>query len=378
MTHHKTLAVCLSGLLLVVGSAGPLRADELSDAIAKRQQLEQQRNQNRSLLNQLTFSADKIKRQIDNLNSQIVQTTADLSQKQAAYRQAQQAVSESEAVLAEKQHQLDQRRAALRQRVRGIYENGQISYLEVLFDSSDLEDFVTRVEYLSHLVANDRQLLNNIQTVKEQVTKKTEELKQRRDQAAALQVQAAKAKSDLDGKKSELQIAMNQNKQQQQELFDDITKSEADSKALADKIRGLQAARKGGVIGTITTWPLPGHYEISSPFGWRTHPVTGEKKLHTGIDIPAPAGTEIRAAGAGVVIFAGWYGSYGNSIIIDHGGGISTLYAHQSKFAVQVNEQVKANQVIGNVGSTGLSTGPHLHFEVRVGGNPTDPLQYFN
>ncbi len=123
-------------------------------------------------------------------------------------------------------------------------------------------------------------------------------------------------------------------------------------------------------------WPVPGYYSISSPFGYRIHPVYKTKKLHTGIDIPAPYGTIGVAAGDGTVIYAGWISGYGNSVIIDHGGGISTLYAHNSSILVSKGKSVKKGEPVVKLGSTGLVTGVNLHFEVRINGTPVDPEPY--
>ena len=124
-------------------------------------------------------------------------------------------------------------------------------------------------------------------------------------------------------------------------------------------------------------WPTPGIYYVSSGFGTRFDPFTGELKTHTGIDIAAPLGTPVLSVKSGIVINAGYTSGYGNLVIIDHGAGISTYYAHLSSITVNKNQQVVKGQQIGKVGSTGRSTGPHLHFEVRVNGKPTDPLQYY-
>lgn len=369
--------ICFCLIMLGV-SVIPLRADELNDALQQQQNIQKQQDQAQGRFNQLTFTSDKLKAQITQLTKQIADAEADLKQKQAAYTTAQTEVSNAQKELAEKQAELEKRRQALAKRLRGIYEDGQISYLEILFQSSDLSDFVTRLEYMSKLVANDQQLLQGIQDQKAQIAAKKDELEAKRDQASKLQAQAATAKSTLDSKKAQQEKALKETKDAQAEALADIEKLEADSNALASKIRQLQAAAKRGVIGSISVWPLPGYYEISSPFGWRTHPITHKKSLHTGDDIPAPTGTEIHATGAGVVIYAGYYGAYGNAVIIDHGGGYSSLYGHQSKIGVKEGQEVKAGDVIGYVGSTGWSTGPHLHFEVRVSGNPTDPLAFFN
>ncbi len=365
------LAFSLFGL-----SGFPVHADELSDALGQQQTIQQQQSQAKGRLNQLKFTTDRLKAEVAQLNAQVAAAETNLKAKQQAYSQAQMQVQAAEKELVQKGAELDKRRETLAKRLKGIYENGQVSYLELLFQSSDLTDFMTRLEYLGKLVVNDQNILAGIQEQKAQIATKKNELVAKRDQAAKLQVQAASAKTDLDRKRVQYQKALADNKAAEQDALDDIEKLEAASNALIDKIKKLSS--KHGVIGSIKEWPLPGNYEISSPFGWRTHPITHKKSLHTGVDIPAPSDTPIHAAGDGVVIYTGYFGAYGNVVIIDHGGGYSTLYAHQSKVGVSENEQVKAGEIIGYVGSTGWSTGPHLHFEVRVNGNPTDPLAFFN
>ena len=145
----------------------------------------------------------------------------------------------------------------------------------------------------------------------------------------------------------------------------------AESQALTGVITGSSGSGQG--TGSLI-WPVSG--PVTSPFGWRIHPILGYKKFHTGIDIGVGYGTPIHAADSGTVIYATWMGGYGNVIIIDHGDGLSTLYAHQSSLAVGTGARVTRGQMIGYVGSTGFSTGPHLHFEVRVNGNPVDPMGY--
>jgi len=385
--QKKVIPIVVFSLLLLGTFALPSRADELGDAVQKKQDIAKQKNQAQGQLNKLTFTADKMKAQLAQLETQIAEAQTLLSQKRAAYDQAQTQVSAAQKELEQKQKELESRQNSLGKRARGIYESGQISYLELLFKSSDLSEFITRIEYFTKLVDNDRQLLSGIKEQKEQITQKKRELQSRRDQAAQLQAQAASVSAELDQTKSKQRSALEQNQKSQQEAYDDVDRLESESNALGDKIRKMQAeqavaqaaqtTRKGAGSGSVSTWPVPGFYEISDPYGWRTHPITQKRSMHTGTDIVAPTGTQIHAAGAGVVIVAGWNSAYGNMTIIDNGKGVSTLYGHQSALGVTVGQSVQANQVIGYVGSTGLSTGSHLHFEVRIDGNPTDPLQYF-
>ena len=384
MFQRKLIPIVMLSLGLLGTSVLPSLASQLGDAVGQQQDVLNQKDQARGQLNQLTFTADKIKAQLALLETQIASAQTLLSQKQAAYAQAQTEVLSAQKELDQKQKELEDRQSAFGKRARGIYESGQVSYLELLFQSSDLSDFVTRMEYFTKLVDNDHQLLTGIKYQKEQIAQKTRELQSHRDQAAQLQVQAASVSANLDRTKSQQRIALDQNQKAQQAAYDDVDRLESESNALGDKIRKLQAAqatqgtRIGAGSGSVSTWPVPGFYEISDPFGWRVHPITHKRSLHTGTDIVAPTGTQIHAAGAGVVIVAGWNSAYGNMTIIDNGNSISTLYGHQSALGVTEGQSVQANQVIGYVGSTGLSTGSHLHFEVRVGGNPTDPLQYFH
>ncbi|TGE33908.1 M23 family metallopeptidase [Desulfosporosinus sp. Sb-LF] len=377
MFQKKLAPMVIMSLVILGASALPSRANELGDALGEQQDIINQKNQAKGQLNKLTFTAEKMKAQLTQLETQIAAAQVLLGQKQAAYAQAQSQVIIAQKELAEKQKELEGRQSALGKRARGIYESGQISYLELLFQSSDLSDFITRMEYFSKLIDNDKQLLLDIKSQKEQIAQKNRDLQSRRDQAALLQAQASSVSSDLEKTKSQQRIALDQNQKSQQAAFDDIDRLESESNAMADKIRKLQAARTGGVSGTISVWPVPGFYEISDPFGWRIHPITHKRSLHSGTDIVAPQGTQVHATGAGVVIMAGWNTAYGNMVIIDHGSGVSSLYGHQSSLNVTEGESVQANQVIGYVGSTGWSTGSHLHFEVREGGNPSDPLRFF-
>ncbi len=382
MFGKKVILTVLVSVLLLGMSALPARADQLGDNIQQQKQIQNKEDQARGQLKKLTYTAEIMKRELAQLETQVAEAQAALNQKKVAYMQAQKQVTSAQQELDQKQRELNDRRVALGKRARGIYESGQISYLELLFQSSDLSDFIARMEYFSKLVDNDRQLLTDIESKKEQIAKKARELQIKRDQAAEIQKQAFLISADLDHKKIQQRGAVDQSLKAQQAAFDEVERLEAESKALTEKIRKLQAAQsgnttKGSSSGTVSTWPVPGYYQITSPFGWRTHPIRKKRSMHTGTDIAAPMGAKLHAAGAGVVIMAGWNTAYGNMTIIDHGGGISTLYGHQSRLDVSEGQSVEANQVIGAVGSTGWSTGAHLHFEVRVGGNPTDPLQYF-
>lgn len=357
----------------------PSRADQLGENLQQQKDILDQKAEAQKKLNKISYTTDTMKAQLAQIENLVATTQANLAQKQVAYVQAQEQVAAVQIELDQTQKELEDRRLALGKRARGIYESGQISHLELLFQSTDLSDFITRMEYFSTLVSNDRQLLTDIQSQKTQIEQKTLDLQRKRDLAEKIQNEAVLASKELENKKSQQREALDQSKKAQQAAYEEVYRLEAESQAMTERIRKLQASQSGKVTGngSISTWPVPGYYEISSPFGWRTHPITRKQSMHTGTDIVAPTGTQIRAAESGVVLIAGWNTAYGNMIVIDHGGGISTLYGHGSRLDVSEGQSVKADQVIGAVGSTGWSTGAHLHFEVRVSGNPTDPLRYF-
>ncbi|HWQ88720.1 MAG TPA: peptidoglycan DD-metalloendopeptidase family protein [Desulfitobacteriaceae bacterium] len=369
--------VCILSLVFLSMTVSPSWAGELEDAVQKQNEISAKQQEVQGVLDSLTYTADKINAELKELQNQINDAQKTLGEKQTAFSQVQSQIKTVQGEIEQNQQQLEERRQVLGLRVKGIYEDGQISYLGLLFESSNLGDFITRIEYLSKLVANDQKLLQDIKVQQEKMQQQKEDLEVIRNQSAQLLAEATAAEADLKTKKQQQQTTLADNKKSQQAELDENARLQAESNTLRETIRKMQVSRKGGTVGSVSNWPVPGRYEISSPFGWRTHPITGVRSLHTGIDIPAPTGTALHAVGAGEVIYAGWYGGYGNAVVIDHGKGVSTLYAHQSRLAVSDGQQIAQDQVIGYVGSTGFSTGPHLHFEVRINGNPTDPLQYF-
>jgi len=369
--------IVLIAVLMIFGLVLPAVAtDDLNEAIRKQQELLKQQNNAENKLNNLTVKAEQMEKQIQQLTQQVTAAELDLQKKERAYAEAQERVRIIQAEVDQKQQELDHRQEALRKRVKAVYEDGQVDYLEVLFQSTDISDFLSRLEYLGYLVENDQNILADIRVQKAELDQKEIELVAKMEEAAKLKKEAELAKANLEAAKSQKEIALLENKKDQEALLIQIEKLEKDSKELEAKIRELQK-KNSGINGSVSVWPTPGYQYITSPFGYRTHPITKQKGLHSGVDIGAPHGAKIISAGAGIVIYSGWYGAYGNAVIIDHGNGISTLYGHMSSRAVSTNAAVVPGQVIGNVGSTGWSTGPHLHFEVRQDGVPVDPMTYF-
>jgi murein DD-endopeptidase MepM/ murein hydrolase activator NlpD len=272
---------------------------------------------------------------------------------------------------------LKSRRRMLAMRLRSNYERGHSGYMSVLLGSRDLHDYMSRSYYVERVVDNDVKLLDEIKTAR---------------------LQLARDKKDLDGKTAEVktltasleddQAQFSQDHRAKEEMLTEIKEDgekmsealeamehasntlESDLRALAQTPRGRARQQKAWTGSFIR----PANGPITSRFGSRYHPVLHRTRMHTGVDIGAGHGSAIYAADGGEVIFAGYRNGYGNTVLVDHGGGVVTLYGHCSSLGVSVGQSVRKGQVIARVGSTGLATGPHLHFEVRRNGTPVDPL----
>ncbi len=264
-------------------------------------------------------------------------------------------------------------------RVRIMEEEGSASMLGIILSADSFSDMLTRTEVIGSIVEGDKKLMKELSGLRENIEKKKAELDSAREQQAS-------AKKELVNKKSSLTSQYNQANSLLKELNSEASEYE---KAYQEAERAQEQARnelkkllsKSGsqtkYVGGAMYWPSVATY-ITSPYGTRRDPITKKTRMHTGIDIGAKQGTNIFAANSGTVIVAGWSSKgYGNYVVIDHGGGTSTLYAHMSKIKVSKGAKVTRGQVVGLIGSTGYSTGPHLHFEVLINGNHTNPMQYF-
>jgi murein DD-endopeptidase MepM/ murein hydrolase activator NlpD len=270
---------------------------------------------------------------------------------------------------------LEAQTKTLHRRIRDIYKNGQINYLDVLLGAKDFNDFVSRMDILKKILAYDNALIQGTKTDREALRKAKEQLETDRAKIVELRKLAAAKREQVASRRQERRGVLNAATYERETAEQAYRELIETSRQIEQMIKRIQSGEKniGGSTGTMT-WPAEG--EITSPFGWRVHPIFGTQRLHTGIDIGADYGDAIRAADGGVVIHSDWMGGYGNAVIIDHGNGISTLYAHNSQLLVSEGQTVAKGQTISRCGSTGYSTGPHLHFEVRQNGSPVNPLNY--
>lgn len=360
-------------------------------------------NQLSNIQQQLTNEANKkseaektigtVYEQLHAIQIELDTATADLKQVQADRIRLDQDITKTEAELKAAQERLQSREKVFYKRVRDIYINGRLSYLDVVVGSKDFSDFANRMEMLKRILQADMELINTIKTEREEIASKKAKLEADRAKVLELEKVAQEKQTIINQKKAErqavLERAMN-DRDTAERAYNELMASSASITAMlqqraAERAAAAAAASQGGSGGgaTTTTWvqgtgqlAAPVNAPITSDFGWRIHPIYGTSRLHAGTDFGVDEGTPVHAADGGVVVEAGWISGYGYTVIIDHGNGMSTLYAHNSDVAVSPGQTVSKGQVVSYSGNTGGSTGPHLHFEVRINGEPTDPMGY--
>ena len=367
-----------------------------SDVDALKEKLEDQAAEKEKLQNELdSIDTEKatVKEQIEALDAQINSTEEQIGLQNDLIDSLEEMIAQKEEELAEAQKKEEEQYEKFKTRVRVMYEQGETSYLEVLLSADDLSDFLSKYEIVSQIAEYDKNLFEELKALKEEIAQTKSELEEDRQQAENTRKELEVSKSELDTQLANRSQAMKDLESAAEEVKASFAEIEAEEDAInaqIDKIvkemeaeaqrkRQEQAAQGGGSTSTGTTqvggytYPLPSGYRyVTSKFGYRNHPVTGQYKLHTGVDISAPHGPAIYAAPSGTVIIAGYSSAWGNYVVINHGGGVTTLYAHMSKILTTKGATVSAGTQIGKVGSTGYSTGNHLHFEVRQNGSYQD------
>jgi murein DD-endopeptidase MepM/ murein hydrolase activator NlpD len=330
------------------------------------QQLEEVQNElteNLQQIQKLDENIESAEKEIEELNNQISELKEEI------------ATIESDLEKAEKSYQTQ--KEILEARLIAIYEAGDTGYLDVILQSKDMSDFLSNYFLITEITTYDTELLEEVSAQKKTIELKNEKLNKRKETlTTTLENQTKKTKIMQNNKaiRENFISKLSDKEKVIQEKIDEYTTqfNEINSEILKLSLQNINSEYIGGELA----WPIPGYTNITSEYGMRTHPITGVYKLHSGVDVSAPIGANFIAANDGIVTKAEYNSAYGNMVIIDHGGGISTLYAHGSEILVEVGQTVSRGDDVLKVGSTGYSTGPHAHFEVRINGETTDPIPY--
>ncbi|NLK43820.1 MAG: DUF3450 family protein [Tissierellia bacterium] len=350
-------------------------ADTLDDLKKQQKNLNQQIENTKKEIKTLEQQTKEISKEIEELDKKMDMATNELEQVEKEIEELEQKIEETSTELEEAESKIDEKQNTFNKRLRVMYKTGNVGYLEVLLASADLKDFLSRTDMLKAIAKHDTELIKYMKDQRDTIELKKTELEM---QKKAMEL----SKTKLEERRRELDTVTRAKEELMRGYEKDLKVYEAQIDKLNEVAKNIEAEivkrqrNTGPYEGGQMKWPVPGYSRISSPFGYRIHPILKTKKLHTGIDIPASTGTPIVAAAAGTVIYTGTLGGYGKTVMVDHNGGIVTLYAHNSSIVVKEGQVVKKGDTIAKAGSTGMSTGPHLHFEVRENGVYVDPMPY--
>lgn len=387
-------------VLLLAITATPLGASTIEEEKAKQEQLEAELRDYEGMLGNLEGLKADTEAYIVELDAQLAKLTAHMADlnNQTAAKQAQ--IDEINMELTQQEEDILAQYNDMKMRIQYMFENGNSYYLEMLLGSESMADFLNRAEYMKEITDYDRKMLDKMKETRIAIanTKSTLEAEKQNLDAMTAQAEAEKVSMDaliadkqqqllttineIDGTTSEI-TEMQAEIEAQKQIVAEL--EELERKRKEEEERRRQEAEKlnqqlqlPNYDGGAFIWPLPDSHRITSPYGYRTDPINGQSSFHNGIDIGAPTGTAIHAAYDGEIAWAYYSASAGNWIGIDHGDGLYTIYMHCSSLLVSEGTKVTKGDIIGLVGSTGRSTGPHLHFSIRKNGEYADPRNYLN
>jgi murein DD-endopeptidase MepM/ murein hydrolase activator NlpD len=374
----KKVAVILVAVFILVTGTITINAEtdnkNINDAIKERQKIKEEinsvnqdkeDNQNEAkeyeeTEKKLEDEENEKEKEIFLLSSEIIKADKELSNLKVKIKQAEN----------EYEDQMD----SFSKRFLVMYQNSEMSYVDLFVKSKTIFDFYRKIDIMAKVVKRDKQLIKNLNLTKKEIEYNKdlqEQLKKEKEEKA---IDVKESLENVLDSKEDVKIELNKRMSTIDLLEKMEIELEKESLNIENSIKAMEL--KGEYIGGEMNWPVPSSNTITSKYGYRIHPIYNTKRMHTGIDVSGDYGASIVAANDGEVIFSSWQGGYGNTILISHGGKIVTLYGHCSELVANVGQKVKAGEVVAKVGSTGASTGNHLHFEVRVNGSPTDPMEY--
>lgn len=360
--------------VVLLGSTNMIQAKNEDSLLEKLEINSQKIQKNKTEIEKHKTKKKKIQEDLMILERNITYVNQKLTKTDQEVRHYKNQINKKEVEIAQLSQKYRSKSLLLKKRVQQIYKNKNIGLLELIFSSKDFGSFLDYAYFIEKILRKDIHLIQEIKNTHGLLIKEKQKLSVHKEKMTILKAEITQYKDTLSEKERTKQTVLTN-------IQNEINRIERENEQLLRESNEIslliqQTKRKKGVISGTKKFIKPINGWISSPFGYRKHPIFKRLLFHTGIDIAAPYGTEIKAADSGVVIYAGRWGGYGNATIIDHGDNISTVYAHQARIIVQKGDAVTKGDLIGYVGSTGFSTGPHLHFEVRVNGGVVNPLNY--
>ena len=350
--------------------------NQLSETKKKLDETKSQQTDALSELQQLDAQLNTVQSELDVITNDLTETTKRLNVSQEELKQA----------IVDRDNQYDN----LKNRIRTMYENGNTGYLEVLFEADGFGDFLKRVEYVNTLMEYDNDLLDNYEKNETIIATNVKTITEDKRSLEDLEAQQQAKKDTLNesiAEKNRLVAQLNSDVDTYEQQIKDLEKQDSEVQKLIQQAQSSSSSSSSysssaGKVYSAPSgqfmYPVPAYsgYKPNSGYGYRSSPISGRSEFHTGLDLKATLNTDVVAAASGTVIYAGNRGGYGKCVIIDHGNGYSTLYAHNNALLVSVGQSVQKGQVISKAGTTGYSTGVHLHFEIRINGQHTNPYPY--
>ena len=352
-------------------------AEDITGLQTESNELTEQINEANNQLKAVQDELSKEMEELQKLDEQIAQSQIEYDNINTQVEELMKQIQENEDKLDKTQKEFDNLQNLLDERLLATYKTPRLGYLEIILSADNLTDMLAKYYNLKQLMEYDNELLETVKQQKQEIETTKQILADKKEQVITdKQTQQKKAQVLSNTKKTReyyLSKLTDEERQLQTKIDEynlQVAEIEAEIKMLA--LNSISSDYIGGAM----LWPVPGYTRLTSLYGMRVHPITGAYKLHTGIDISAPLGTSFIAAANGIVTKATYNTAYGNMVIIDHGGGVQTLYAHGDEILVQLGQTVSAGTEVLKVGSTGYSTGPHAHFEIRINGQTVNPLNY--
>lgn len=348
-----------------------------TDLQTQRDELQNQLSEANGELDEVQSNLSENLQQVEKLDEKISSAEQQLEEQESKITELKESISKIETELNTVTEKYEKQRKLFEQRLVATYEAGETQYLDILLKSKSLSDFLSSYYIITELAELDNDLISELEEKKNTIDLSKQKLENEKEELATIVENQTRLTRTLQNTKKMRESFIEKLSDEEKNLQSKIDEINAQYEEVNKQILALaQQGIDSAYIGGELAWPVPGYTRITSKYAMRVHPITGQYKLHTGIDIGAPEGANFVAANDGIVTKAEYNTAYGNMVIIDHGGGISTLYAHGSEILVEVGQTVKRGEAVLKVGSTGYSTGPHAHFEVRINGVTTDPLPY--